>query len=48
MSGRVAVGSKVTEKEKWMRKQGGMGLLAKFTGAGIQERLGFRLEQREL
>lgn len=47
-SGRVAVVSKVTEKAKWIRKQGGLGLLAEFMKVGIQERLGFRLEQNEL
>lgn len=41
---RVAVGSKVTEKEKWMMKEG---LLAKSPGGGIEERLGFRLEWSE-
>lgn len=42
---RMAVGSEVTEQEKQIRKQDGW---AKFTGTGIQERLGFWLEWSEL
>lgn len=45
--GRVGVSSKVRQKEKWVRNQGGMGQLAEFTGGGIQERLGFNFEQSE-
>ena len=41
----MAVGSEVTEREKQIRKQDGW---AKFTGTGIQERLGFWLEWSEL
>lgn len=44
---KVGVSSKVRQKEKWVRNPGGVGWLAKFTGAGTQERLGFSLEQSE-
>lgn len=43
--GKVGVSSKAPEKEKWVRNPGGVGWLARFTGGGTQERLGFSLEQ---
>lgn len=45
--GNVGISSEVRQKEKRVRNQGDVGCLARLTGGGIQERLGFSLEQSE-